>query len=243
MARFCRPALWLSISMALVIGLRPATSVAVLASVVEPITSFSLQAPSIPFVLSGMNVETGPITAVLAPSFDSSNVFRLNFDTATSGQAIFDVTLRVQFPLLEVIDQPPPTITISETGAFVLTGNTGEEDFPFISDVQGSGAISDGSIFTGVTANSKDHIWCRDLGCRFDDFLSFSGDFGITGDALLTFPPELGGQQIDVVGSGTVTAGTPVPEPSTLALLSLGMLGLVLSGRVGVTRRARPQNI
>jgi hypothetical protein len=194
----------------------------------QPIKSFLIQGPSVQFLLNGQPVESGPITASLAPSDtpatgpDSrrlrkdrlervSNVYGLD---EAAGTAILDVTLRIQFPLLAVINQPPPTIRIVEEGPFTLVNTTAGQ---FVdAALEGGGTIQDGSIFDGVLYASYNRDGCSPtrppegpvppimpvppvpLACVSGVQIPLST---VPGHGFLIFPPDLGGQTISLEGS------------------------------------------
>jgi hypothetical protein len=230
MTRLCTPAQWLLVPMALLLWLRPAWS----APILQQITSFFVEAPSVQFILDGQAVQTGPITASLIAN--SFSVFGLDTLDATSGLASLDVLLSVQFPLLNLINQPPPSIRIVESGTFSLVENTAGTFMD--AELTGGGTISDGSIFDGVSYFNNEKVGgtlkctvdvnTHEKVCVLSGLVSFAT---VPGTGFLSFPAALGGEQIGIVGSGTFTVAEPVgvPEPSTLALLSLGLFGLAFS--------------
>jgi len=46
---------------------------------------------------------------------------------------------------------------------------------------------------------------------------------------VFTLPAQLGGETIGFEGGGTFIVGAPIPEPTTLTLLSVGILGLAFA--------------
>jgi hypothetical protein len=196
MTRFVSRPVWLMITVVPLLYASSAWSDPIL----QPIKSFFVEGPSVVFVLNGIPVASGPFTGSLAPSDTPlSNVYGLD---DTTGRAFLDVNLSVQFPLLDVINQSPPTIRIIEEGPFTLVNTTAGE--LVVARLDGGGTVQDGSIFNGVLFTNNEVVVCPPkprpepqpaLTCESGVQIDFSTS------GSLVFPPDLGGQTISLEGA------------------------------------------
>lgn len=139
--------LMLSTSCVLISSLFPSITLA--DTVTVQLGSFSGTFTSVPFTFQGTPTETGPITL----SLDPIGVNVLGYDTESS-IGFIDVTVRVQFPLLNVIGEPPPRIRIMESGPASV------DQVGFTATMFGGGTVEAPSTFAGVSFSNRNRYFC-----------------------------------------------------------------------------------
>lgn len=197
-----------------------------------PIEEFSGNFSSVSFIFEGQSVETGIITTSLDPTRASTFIFN-----DQTGEASIDLSLLLDFPLLDTINEPSPRIHILEEGTGAIDPNG-----VLIADLFGGGTIESPSIFEGVEFTNRNRYYIKlippEVG--FECTFLFTKNLGVptvqrgqsTGgcyqvsDGTVEFPPSLGGGSQPITGEGTLSVNVHVPEPtSNLSLLTLGILG------------------
>jgi hypothetical protein len=112
-----------------------------------PIKAISLTFAPITINLPGVGpVSTGPITA----SLQKGRLSYARFDT-TSGMVETDQFLQFDFPLLNKIGSPPPTLEFKEIGPVTLGVNPTTRQVVALGNLRGGGIFDPGSVFAGAT--------------------------------------------------------------------------------------------
>jgi len=220
-------------------GVQPARG----ALIIRPLAQFEIFGfQSLPFMFEGRPVETGEIEFSLDPDRVSSFAFE-TFRTGRA-QSVIDAHLRLDFPFLDEVRQPPPRLNlrgrrgVAEPIAPVLLGGTPVAEAATSFALPQSGEITAGFFagtsfdltyflhgFTDLTPDEDgDGVLEMDPGGPYTSIAVFR--------SVVTFPERLGGETVDPeAGEQSISAGVgKVPEPSTLALLSLGLGAFGLLG-------------
>jgi hypothetical protein len=171
-------------------------------------------------------------TAALADSISNtgdSTITTGKFVTGAIGLCTSGGCMTLGNPLTITIEGLAATVTITSTLSPATCGGTGTCDFS-----GGSAAVSRGHVKITFTLLSGSFMKNGRTGSGFTAQLSNGGSVSITpfvwtGNGSMNF-----GQNDDLVATVTIPS---VPEPGTLGLLELGLLGNGVIGLVGIARR------
>ncbi|MBV8554602.1 MAG: hypothetical protein JO116_03490 [Planctomycetaceae bacterium] len=116
-------------------------------SIVElPIKSISLTIPSIDLRTATGLVPTGPITVSLQSGKSSVALFDVTNQTVATDQFF-----QFNFPLLNVIHSPPPTLEFQENGPVTVGVNPSTGAFVALGNLRGGGTFdNNGSVFSNA---------------------------------------------------------------------------------------------